>query len=63
MAELIPAPRYDEVYLQAIERMEERKPCPKIDDCWKVKIVLDKQYDAEGLYGMVIKEVCKRCQS
>jgi hypothetical protein len=36
--------------------------CPKIDDCWKVKIVLDKAYDAEGLYGMVIKEVCKRCK-
>lgn len=43
-------------------KMLELAACPKIDDCWKVKIVLDKGFDAEGLYSIVIAEVCKKCK-
>jgi hypothetical protein len=40
----------------------ELEPCVKINGCPKIRMVLDKSYDVEGLYQKVIQEVCAMCE-
>jgi hypothetical protein len=38
------------------------KICPKVDTCYKLKMVLDKDYDVIQLYPMVMNDVCDKCE-
>jgi hypothetical protein len=35
--------------------------CPKIDDCHKVTMVLDKDYSFDWQYASELKKVCHNC--
>ncbi len=35
--------------------------CSKLDNCHKVKTVLDKSFDAPELYQQVVKVICAKC--
>ena len=35
--------------------------CPKIDDCFKVTMVLDKDYAFDWQYASELKKVCHNC--
>jgi hypothetical protein len=35
--------------------------CPKIDDCYKVTFVLDKDYSFDWQYAAELKRVCHNC--
>ncbi len=39
-------------------KKEKRMNCPKIDDCYKVRMVLDKACDVPELYAICIRETC-----
>ncbi|MDD4877292.1 MAG: hypothetical protein PHQ86_09275 [Dehalococcoidales bacterium] len=35
--------------------------CKKLDDCYKIKMVLDKDLAGDWQYAQVIREVCAKC--
>jgi hypothetical protein len=35
--------------------------CPKIDDCYKVTMVLDQDYSFDWQYASELKKVCHNC--
>jgi hypothetical protein len=35
--------------------------CPKIDDCYKVSMVFDKDYSFDWQYASALKQVCHNC--
>jgi hypothetical protein len=35
--------------------------CPKIDDCYKVTMVLDQDYSFDWQYASALKNVCHNC--
>ena len=37
--------------------------CPNINTCYKVKMVLDKDFPADAFYVVLIREVCALCES
>lgn len=39
----------------------EAKKCPKLDDCYKIKMVLDKELAGDWQYAEAIKAVCDKC--
>lgn len=36
--------------------------CPKWDTCYKKSMVLDKDFDVPALYGIVMRDVCEKCE-
>jgi hypothetical protein len=38
------------------------KTCPKLNKCYKVDMVLDKQFDVPELYPILIRQVCEKCK-
>jgi len=37
--------------------------CPKLDDCRKVDMILDKDLAGDGQYAWAIRKVCAKCPS
>jgi hypothetical protein len=35
--------------------------CPKIDDCYKITMVLDRDYSFDWQYASELKKVCHNC--